>query len=249
MKKKQLATMGVALGLVGAIGVGGTLAILTQKTKEVTNTFTVGKGFTDESSVTLTETKVEGDGEGNYVKVANGEQVNANSYPDVIPNSNLAKDPTVYVKTSEVPENFYMFVQITGLKGLLDGGLSLTEWGDKWDLVQVEGEEPKQTISVDNNITEGSSSTNFADGNIFAYCFNAEAENDQYVIKSSGIVNGKLESVFDGLKAGDKVTLETTQEDHKVIVQACAVAADNVDFDVAYQEASNMFQASALTEE
>ncbi len=48
MTKKKLLTMVTALGLVGAVGVGGTLAWLTAETDPVVNTFAVGPGFTNE---------------------------------------------------------------------------------------------------------------------------------------------------------------------------------------------------------
>ena len=53
MKKAKLLTMLGAVALIGAIGVGSTLAYLSSTTDEVVNTFTVG-----EVKITLDETDI-----------------------------------------------------------------------------------------------------------------------------------------------------------------------------------------------
>lgn len=45
MTKKRIATMATCIALVGAVAVGGTLALLTRESNTVTNTFTVGTGY------------------------------------------------------------------------------------------------------------------------------------------------------------------------------------------------------------
>ena len=47
MTKKRIATMATCIALVGAVAVGGTLALLSTKSNDVTNTFTVGQGYED----------------------------------------------------------------------------------------------------------------------------------------------------------------------------------------------------------
>ena len=44
MKKKVVAAI-MSVALVAAVGIGGTLAYLSSKSNDVTNTFTVGKGY------------------------------------------------------------------------------------------------------------------------------------------------------------------------------------------------------------
>ena len=70
MKNKKLLTTLGAVALLGAIGVGSTLAYLTDTTGTVTNTFTVGNvTFDDDNEVGsgLRESDVIRDKDGNYV--------------------------------------------------------------------------------------------------------------------------------------------------------------------------------------
>ena len=45
MTKKKLMMAGLSAGLVAVVGIGGTLAYLSDKSEVVTNTFTVGTGY------------------------------------------------------------------------------------------------------------------------------------------------------------------------------------------------------------
>ena len=100
MKKKILAlTLVFALAL--ALGIGGTVAWLTDKTDPVVNTFTVG-----DINITLAET---------------GTTNNAKNYT-FVPGDTLAKDPKVTVTAGS--EDCYLFVKVeeanntaTGLTG------------------------------------------------------------------------------------------------------------------------------------
>lgn len=89
MKKKTLALV-LALTLLVAGVVGGTLAWLTAKTDEVKNTFTVG-----DINIGLTETTTD------Y---------------KMVPGNTIAKDPTVTVKANS--EACWLFVQVTKSENL-----------------------------------------------------------------------------------------------------------------------------------
>ena len=89
MKKKTLALV-LALTLLVAGGVGGTLAWLTDRTAEVKNTFTVG-----DINIGLTETTTD------Y---------------KMVPGNTIAKDPTVTVKANS--EACWLFVQVTESENL-----------------------------------------------------------------------------------------------------------------------------------
>lgn len=91
MKKKTLALV-LALTLLVAGVVGGTLAWLTDQTAEVKNTFTVG-----DINIDLTETTT------NY---------------KMVPGNTIAKDPTVTVKANS--EACWLFVQVTESTDLKD---------------------------------------------------------------------------------------------------------------------------------
>ena len=91
MKKKTLALV-LALTLLVAGIVGGTLAWLTDQTAEVKNTFTVG-----DINIGLTETTTD------Y---------------KMVPGNTIAKDPTVTVKANS--EACWLFVQVTESTNLKD---------------------------------------------------------------------------------------------------------------------------------
>jgi len=91
MKKKTLALV-LALTLLVAGVVGGTLAWLTDQTAEVKNTFTVG-----DINIGLTETTTD------Y---------------KMVPGNTIAKDPTVTVKANS--EACWLFVQVTESTNLKD---------------------------------------------------------------------------------------------------------------------------------
>lgn len=91
MKKKTLALV-LALTLLVAGVVGGTLAWLTDRTAEVKNTFTVG-----DINIGLTETTTD------Y---------------KMVPGNTIAKDPTVTVKANS--EACWLFVQVTESTNLKD---------------------------------------------------------------------------------------------------------------------------------
>lgn len=125
MKKKQIITLAVAVCLVFAMGIGATLAVLTQKTAVVTNTFTVGNGFAKDA-VTLDEAKVDPD-----THKADDAQprVQTNRYNNIMQGDELDKDPQVHVAQGSA--SCYMFVNITGLDDLAAHGIT-TEIHASW---------------------------------------------------------------------------------------------------------------------
>lgn len=101
-KKKVFVTVLCAAALVVA-SVLGTMAYLTSKTADVTNTFTVGN-----VAITLDEAKTNENGDGTLVEGA--ARVTANNYK-VIPGHTYTKDPIIHV--TEGSENSYVFVKVT----------------------------------------------------------------------------------------------------------------------------------------
>lgn len=106
MTKKRIATMATCIALVGAVAVGGTLALLTQQSNDVTNIFTVGKGY-DADEIKLDEDTVTqevsganlGGYKGNKVEVEN--RVKTNTYANLVANTTLDKDPTFRIVNDE----------------------------------------------------------------------------------------------------------------------------------------------------
>lgn len=121
MKKKSLLTMVAALALVGAVGVGATLAYLSDATGEMTNTFTVGSGIdmkqdeSDESTPDNPDDRTE----------------KGNDYTDIKPGDVLVKDPTVTIIKNST--ECYVFMQLSGADALAAqnfafGGFDATKW-------------------------------------------------------------------------------------------------------------------------
>lgn len=108
MQIKKIMAAALAVAMVAALSICGTLAYLTHETEEVKNTFTVGSIFPPEGGITLQESEPIKQDDGSYIL---GEtKVQSANYEDVIPGSDLPKDPTVSVK--DLTANAYVFVKI-----------------------------------------------------------------------------------------------------------------------------------------
>lgn len=123
MKKKQIATMAASLGLVAALGVGATLAILSSQSNVVTNTFAAGNGINPKEDITLFEHDPYNSKGGDQDKYRDGTltgekwiDINGVSYRGLEPNSTLDKDPAVQI--SQGTADCYLFVKVTN--GLTD---------------------------------------------------------------------------------------------------------------------------------
>lgn len=128
MKKKSLLTMVLALALVGAVGIGATLAYLSSTTTTLTNTFSVGDvDITQDESDESTPDPDDRTDKGN-------------TYDDIQPGDTLKKDPTVTVLANS--SDCYVFMQLTGAdaleaKNFTFNGIPNNSW------TKVSGEEGK----------------------------------------------------------------------------------------------------------
>ena len=102
MKKKLMTVL--ALVLVIAMSVAGTIAFLTDTTDPITNTFTVGK-----VDITLTET---------FNTDTNGDQKNDAWQAQLIPGTTYTKDPVVTVTADS--EDCWLFVKFEEKNGAAD---------------------------------------------------------------------------------------------------------------------------------
>ena len=113
MKKKSLLTMVASLALVGAMGIGATLAYFVDQTDTLTNIFTIAQ---EGISLKLFEHEViTGDGATGY-DVDMDEKVYAeegagNNYTNLIPGQIVTKDPTVEVGAGSVKCAIYVSVE------------------------------------------------------------------------------------------------------------------------------------------
>ena len=112
MKIKKLLTILVAMALVSFISVMGTLAYLTAKTGEVTNTFSAPGLLENADDFVLKEHKASEDTTTPGKYNLGSEEVTANEYTNVVPGQDIDKDPFVRVK--KLKADAYLYVEIDG---------------------------------------------------------------------------------------------------------------------------------------
>lgn len=123
MNKKNTARTLTGLALVGLMGVGATLAYLSDSTGPVTNSFALStKGI----SITLDEALKDGSGRTDV----------GNDYGEVVPGEVIAKDPQVHVVANSLDAN--VFVKVTNPNG---ANLTITDLNvDAWEMVETKGD-------------------------------------------------------------------------------------------------------------
>ncbi len=136
MKNKKALKLIGALALVATVGVGATLAYLTDKSNIVTNSFTVGTGYeTDDNTnlaVWIDEKKNGEAAQGELTVMDDGvlRTLVGNTYSDVLAGDVLDKDPELNIAAGSVKS--YAFIQVTGLHTLEAKGvtvdLNTTDW-------------------------------------------------------------------------------------------------------------------------
>ncbi len=120
MNKKSLLMMMVTICLIAVVGVGATLAYLTDTTETLTNTFTLGK-----TDIEIDEPEWE-------------------EPEDIVPGQEIAKDPTVTVKAKSVDS--YVFMSVSGIDAMEAAGFEVGEFNAAW--VKADDAEGKDGIYV-----------------------------------------------------------------------------------------------------
>lgn len=131
MKKKNFLTILLSLALVAVIGVGATLAYLTDNTQTVNNKFTF-----DDIEITLKENASVPDGQSYLIRenkegtVAGTEAIEGSDvgvvYSDILPGATVAKNP--YITVSESNAHAYVYAYVTGVKAPLSVEYDTTVW-------------------------------------------------------------------------------------------------------------------------
>ena len=179
MQKKKLVAMVTAIALVGAVGIGSTLAYLSDTTDEVVNTVTVGTvGITlDESDV------VYEDGTG---YIASGDaRVTENDYDLIVPGDSIYKDPVVHV--ASYSKECYVFMVADGLDDAVLNGFDFTI-DSNW--VKADGVDALDGVYVYASTLEAGDDTAsfFADGNIDYGTDNTGMEDELTITVSAAAV-------------------------------------------------------------
>ena len=115
MQKKKVLLGILALVLVAAISVGGTLAWMTDTTGVVQNTFTSGKVDID-----LKEHELIKDGVGAFTKVDTSKETVSNEGYKLIPGREAQKDPFVKVLTGS--EDCFIYIEVVEENNTLEEG-------------------------------------------------------------------------------------------------------------------------------
>lgn len=122
MKKKKILVAALTLSLALVVAVGGTLAFLSDNTKTLTNTFSVGPGYEPEEGTPhqgLWVDEIDWDGdEGDRIEEG------GNQYLDLLPGSNVTKDPTFHMTAGSVKSRVVM--KIVGLDTLNDNHFTIS---------------------------------------------------------------------------------------------------------------------------
>ncbi len=139
MTKKRFATMATCIALVGAVAVGGTLALLSTPSNKVQNTFTVGAGYhTDHEDLTLDEAKVaqvtSGTNLGGYVETASP-RVQGNAYNNIVENALLAKDPQFHIAEDCEVAQSWIVAKVSGFNA--EKGKTTLKFTDVTDETEV----------------------------------------------------------------------------------------------------------------
>lgn len=219
MTKKRIATLATCIALVGTVAVGGTLALISSQSKQLTNTFTVGGGYNERGSDfilkehAVTQDPVDG---GYDAKVPEkwvmgttapaGDKYPGNNYADLVPNTDLAKDPTFAIDTDcEVAES-WIVAKVSGLNTLKGAGISVSAVAEanKWLVL-----ESLDATTVPTENAKVNTYTNDDDGTV-------------YLIYSQKVARGTTtDPLFTTMRAGANVTADNTNLDIKgVAVQA-----------------------------
>lgn len=244
MNKKKMATVLGSVTLIGAIGIGGTLAYLSQQTDVVSNVFTIGNGL----NVDLLESKVgtePKEGETQYLKDednnviepvkkldeaygwdydGDGPQekgnwtVRENVYNDIVPGEKVFKDPTVIMDADSADAYIYVTVKNASTKETDTTTQYQVNIGNDWQLVTAEGL-PSDVL-------------------VYRYLGKAEAGNN-YTLFTEATLRKDVEENF--ADENGKVTL------NKLDVKAYAVQAKGISEETAEKEAIELIKKQPTT--
>lgn len=254
MTDKKILKMGLSLLLVGVVGVGSTLAYLSDKTDTMTNTFTVGKGYNNDDknspALVLDETALNGATVNSNFPAGDTEEggrtLDGVDYT-FTPGADYLKDPDVHLRADSVAS--YVFVKIEGLDELLDAKNSEQKY--YFTSVDLNTDHWKREKNIDTGDVKDGYYVYTADS-VKPLIINEEytfIENDKY-----GVEYYNLEKLFTELIPNNTITKlpvdnpNTEEIDEtklpSIDIKACAVQASNIEYDVALDEAIKLLSSN-----
>jgi len=205
MKKKSLITMLVSLSLVAVVGVGATLAYLSDSTQTLNNTFTVGADI----DISLVE----------HVGSATGtEDLDGIAFTDLQPGDVLYKDPTVTVtKGSTASRVFIKVVGIDALEAIDTNGSTVA--GTDFSVTGFDSAQWLKVAQADKSVP-----ANATKDGIYQYV----GTTDRIVAKTDPVtgVDTKLPALFTTVTYN--TTAQQTSTPLPITVTACAIQSDNL---------------------
>lgn len=205
MKKKSLVVMMGAVTLVGAIGVGATLAYMTDASGEVRNTFTFAENGID---ISLDEAVI--DENNKAVDHDNYRTTEGQDYTNILPGMELDKDPTVTVTASSLNCNIFVSVENANDEDYL----KISDFNTSaWAKVNPADYGLAAVADTTYYVYQGTKAT----GTIEA--------NDVFKVVPTSATDTALEDVFETLLVGEDITESVAFSD--IVIKAAAVQADN----------------------
>lgn len=230
MRKKNLLTMALALVLVGAVGVGATLAYLSDSTTELKNTFTVGSGIDitqdeedidydyDEDDDGKVDEKYDEDGDGKVDEGKEGRTEIGNDYTDILPGDVLVKDPTVTVKANST--DCYVFMQLTNADELAAIKVKDADGNDVAAFAfGTEDANGNFVAGLSSDWTKVAGEEGTLDG-LYVY--------KNYEVQEKAAADNDLTPLFTRVQYNINADLTADVDLADVLIKSCAVQADNM---------------------
>lgn len=141
MTKKRIATMATCIALVGAVAVGGTLALLASESKQLVNTFSVSNGYDNKNGdFLIEELPVKQEADGDYVHDGSVYQTTGEDYANMVADSTLAKNPRFRLTNAaddELPPASWVVatISVDDIKKLTAKGVTFKTASSDWFVV------------------------------------------------------------------------------------------------------------------
>lgn len=237
MKRKNMAAMVTSIALVGAVAVGGTLALLSTGPKTLTNTFTVGNNFdnTDfllkENGVVQVTAPEAGYVYGSYknndeVVIAEVDKEKGVRYDSIVANTTLDKNPWFELDKNATDKatipDAWIVAKIDGLSELNRKGITIDETSVSKDWKVVTVDTDPVTRKVTYKLGDKVDNTNLVDGAYFVYTTKLDADS---------VTNYKTEPLFTKLHADSDVESLNTEFDLTVTGVAVQALANDTEMD------------------
>lgn len=164
MTKKRIATLATCLTLVGAVAVGGTLALLTSGPKNITNTFATSTGYDDEGEqqnfVIEEQNSVQNKATGDYeIAKDTAWQTTGVAYHNLIADSNVDKNPRFKLQASDGnanPSASWVVAKMdpSQVEHLVTAGITFKEVSSNWLVIKATNTQEGTTYESQGNLTK-----------------------------------------------------------------------------------------------